>query len=63
MRLTASSSTATPVNIPSSGAAQRTDPAKSDVSAPVNHLVDEPGRLPVGFQGDTRIVEHGAPLH
>ena len=36
MRLPASSSTATPVNIPSPGAVQRTDPTKSDVSAPVN---------------------------
>ena len=36
LRLTASSSTATPVNIPSPGAAQRTDPTKSDVSATGN---------------------------
>ena len=33
MRLAASSSTANPVNIPSPGAVQRTDPTKSDVSA------------------------------
>ena len=34
--LLASSSTATPVNIPPSGAVQRTDPTKSDVSVLVN---------------------------
>ena len=35
--LPALSSTATPVNIPSPGAVQRTDPTKSDVSVPVNN--------------------------
>ena len=48
MRLTASSSTATPANIPSPGAVQRTDPAKSDVSAPVNASLINQDDCPVG---------------
>ena len=63
MLLTASSSTATPVNIPSPGAAQRTDPAKSDVSAPVNTSLMNQRRLPVGRQSDLRFFRHNAPAH
>ena len=61
IRLPASSSTATPVNGP--GAVQRTNPTKSDVSVAGEHLLDEPGVLPVGLQRDLHLFEHGALFH
>ena len=51
MRLSTSSSTATPVNIPSPGAVQRTDPTKSDVSAPVNTSSMNQDDCPVAARG------------
>ena len=50
MRLAASSSTATPVNRPPSGAVQRTDPREVGRIGVGERLVDEPGCLPVGLQ-------------
>ena len=62
MRLPGSISRATALNSPSPTASQRTDPAKSDVSVRGERLVDEPGRLPVGLQGETHeVAQHALP--
>ena len=59
MRVPGSISRATAVNSPSPTASQRTDPTKSDVSVAGERLVDEPGRLPVGLQRETRgVAQH-----
>ena len=65
MRLPASSSTATPVNRP--GAAQRTDPAKSDVSVRVNTSSMNRASCPLGassgkWTGTTGSVVEGGGL-
>ena len=59
VRVPGSISRATALNRPSPIASQRTDPTKSDVSVPGNACIDEPGRLPVGLQRETRgVAQH-----
>ena len=63
--LPASSSTATPVNIPSpsAGAVQRTEPTKSDVSVKVNISSMYRASCPIGFQINFHLFERNAPAH
>ena len=63
IRLPGSISRATALNSPSPTASQRTDPAKSDVSAAGNAWSMSQGRLPVGLQRDARGVEQHALPH
>ena len=61
--LAASSSNAIPVNRPSPGAVQRTDPTESDVSAPVNTSPMNQDDCPLAARGILTSSSTTPPLH
>ena len=63
MRLSASISRANPVNLPSFGAVQRTDPSKSEVTALANNSWMNRGRLTVAGQGNFLLFQYPAVPH